>query len=65
MLIAYSTPNGFQTTGYSMNIDYMPLPNAVVRLEGKTYHSKDAIFVNGRAFSANSPLITASIGVSF
>jgi hypothetical protein len=43
----------------------MPLPNAVIRLEGKTYHSKDAIFVNGRSFSANSPLITARIGVSF
>jgi hypothetical protein len=65
IFIATGTPNGFQTNGYSLNIDYMPFPNAVIRLEGKTYHSKDAIFVDGKSFTNNSPLITAAIGVSF
>jgi hypothetical protein len=65
ILIATGTPDGFQTKGYSLNIDYMPVGNAVIRLEGKTYHSKDAIFVNGRSFSNNSPLLTIAIGVSF
>lgn len=65
MLIATNTPNGFQTSGYSANIDYSPVTNAVLRLEGKVYDSKDAVFTRlGQPISTN-PLITASLAVSF
>ncbi|TWR28926.1 porin [Mucilaginibacter pallidiroseus] len=65
MIIATGTPNGFKTTGYSLNIDYAPVSNAVIRLEGKTYSSKDDIFTrNGNPVSNNS-LLTASFAISF
>lgn len=65
VIIATGTPNGFKTTGYSMNIDYAPVSNAVVRLEGKVYDSKDKIFVRDMDPVNNSATLTASIAVSF
>lgn len=65
VIISTGTPNGFKTTGYSMNIDYSPVSNAVVRLEGKVYDSKDKIFVRDMDPVNNSATLTASIAVSF
>jgi hypothetical protein len=65
VLIATGTPNGFKTTGYSLNLDYAPIPNALVRLEGKMYSSKDRIFVKNQNSVDNNAAITASIAVSF
>lgn len=65
-LIATSTPNGFKTTGYSLNVDYAPVKNALIRLEGKVYDSKDAIFARSYGNPVHtSPLLTASFAVSF
>jgi len=65
IFIATGTPQGFKTKGYSLNLDYSPIANAVVRLEGKAYDSKDKIFAReGAAVNANTSL-TASIAVSF
>ncbi|MGI4806210.1 MAG: porin [Janthinobacterium lividum] len=65
ILIATNTPNGFKTTGYSLNVDYAPISNAVIRLEGKVYDSKDAIFVRSGNAVNTSPLLTASFAISF
>ena len=65
VIIASGTPNGFKTTGYSLNIDYAPVTNALVRIEGKVYDSKDAIFIRQGLPVSTSPLITASLAVSF
>ncbi|MCZ4242380.1 porin [Pedobacter punctiformis] len=65
ILISTGTPNGFKTKGYSLNVDYSPIVNAVVRLEGKIYDSKDKIFSRGgNPVNANTAL-TASIAVAF
>nr|WP_121272313.1 porin [Pedobacter schmidteae] len=65
IFINTGTPEGFKTTGYSLNLDYAPLTNAVVRLEGKVYDSKDKIFErNAKPVNTNAA-VTASIAVSF
>ncbi|WP_419802471.1 porin [Mucilaginibacter sp.] len=65
IFIATNTPNGFKTTGYSLNLDYAPATNAIIRLEGKVYNSKDAIFTTPAGTANTSPLLTASFAVSF
>ena len=65
VFIATDTPNGFKTKGYSLNIDYSPVSNAVVRLEGKVYDSKDKIFKRDIAAVNYNAAVTASIAVSF
>lgn len=46
VIIATGSPNGFQTFGASLNLDYQILPNLVWRTEVKNLSGKDAIFVN-------------------
>lgn len=65
MFIATTTPNGFKTTGYSLNLDYAPVSNAVVRLEGKWYNSKDKVFLRDQNPVRDNAVVTASIAVSF
>jgi hypothetical protein len=65
VIIATGTPNGFKTTGYSLNLDYAPVSNAVIRLEGKMYNSKDRIFTRSGSPVDDDAAITASFAVSF
>lgn len=64
VIIATGSANGFQTTGYSVNVDYAPVKNALIRLEGRTLHSKDAIFEKKDGAGNNTTFITFSIAVS-
>lgn len=65
IFIATGTTNGFKTTGYSLNIDYAPVNNAVLRLEGKVYSSRDKVFVRNMNPVDDNAALTASIAVSF
>ena len=65
IFIGSGSPNGFKTMGYSLNLDYAPITNAVIRLEGKVYDSKDKIFVRDLTAVNHNASITASIAVSF
>jgi hypothetical protein len=64
VIISTGTPNGFQTTGLSLNIDFAPVKNVLVRLEGRTFNSKDAIFKKGNLLSSNNSFVVSSIAVS-
>lgn len=65
VIIVTLTPNGFSTTGYSINVDYSPTSNAVLRLEARTFRSKDAVFLKSSGTSDKDNFITASLAVSF
>ena len=65
VIISSGTPNGFQTTGYSLNLDYGPSKNMLIRIEAKTYNSKDNNFNKGDVMVNNNTSITASLAVSF
>ena len=65
VMIPSGTANGFQTAGYSLNIDLIPVKNILVRLEGKTLRSKDAVFMKGRNSVWNNTSVCASMAASF
>ncbi len=46
IIISTSTANGFQTFGFSSNLDYDLNDHIKLRIEGKMFHSKDNIFAN-------------------
>jgi len=65
IIIATNTPNGFKTSGFSVNLDYAPAANMLCRIEGRTLKSKDAIFTeNGTAVNNNYSIVT-SFAISF
>lgn len=65
VIIPTNTPNGFKTTGFSVNIDHAPAQHVLVRLELRDLHSKDAFFVKPSGNTRNNTFITSSIAVSF
>lgn len=65
VIIATGSPNGFQTMGYSVNIDHIPFKNVLLQMELRNLNSKDAIFTKSSGVTNNNTFITSSIAVSF
>lgn len=67
VIIATGSPNGFATFGYSLNADVIPFANAMIRVEGRLFQSRqDEIFEkrNG-GFTKFSPSLGLSFAYSF
>lgn len=60
VIIPTSTYNGFNTIGFSANIDYFPKSNMAFRFESRYLKSEDAVFENQDGFSKNNFFITTS-----
>ena len=65
ILISTGTPNGFKTSSFSLNVDYAPAANVLVRFEGRTLNSKDNIFIKNGVSKKSDPLVTSSVAISF
>jgi hypothetical protein len=65
IIIPTSTPNGFKTTGISLNLDYSPTQNIICRLEGRWLNSRDQIFETKSTLTDNNFIIAASIAIQF
>lgn len=65
VIIPTGTSNGFQTTGYSFNIDHSPFKNVLIRLEARSFSSRDRIFAKGNNSVKDNSFISSSIAVSF
>jgi hypothetical protein len=67
VIIATGTPNGFETFGYSLNLDYIPFSNAMIRLEGRVLQSRrDDIFEDkSGSFNKLSPTIGFTFAYAF
>jgi hypothetical protein len=59
VIINTGTPNGFDCWGYSLNLDYQPLPGCLWRIEYRGLRSEEAIFSKeGRATRNNNSIAT-------
>lgn len=65
VIIPTGTANGFQTYGYSLNVDYLPTRHVVLRVEGRGLMSKDHIFTSDGQPSNQNYFITTSIAMTF
>ena len=65
VIISTGTPNGFKTTGISLNVDYAPSPGMLFRIEGRSLNSKDDIFVKGNSVNNTNSFITMAFALSF
>lgn len=64
IIITTNTPNGFQTYGYSLNVDYQLTKNVLWRIEGRQFISKDKIFMLDKQPSAYNYFIIMSISAA-
>lgn len=67
VIIGTGTPNGFQTFGYSVNMDVKVRENVLWRLEARTFNScKDAIFIDqDENPSKNNVFVGTSLSLAF
>ena len=57
--------NDFQTNGFSLNVDFAPLSNALFRIESRLLKSKNKVFITENGISDSNFSLTSSISVSF
>lgn len=65
VIISTGTPNGFQTIGYSINLDYAAAKNVLLRLEARNLSSRDEVFVKQSQAVKSDASVAGSIAVSF
>lgn len=65
VIISTGTANGFQTYGYSLNLDYNIANNMVWRIEGRGLASKNKIFTLDKQPSAQNYFISTALAFSF
>lgn len=65
IIIATGTPDGFQTIGYSLNLDYKVSQDVIWRIEGRGLKSKDNIFYTDRTASDQNYCLTTSLVIAF
>ena len=65
VIVGTGTANGFQTFGYSMNIDYKLAKEFLLRLEARNLISRDPVFPTDGLPAKTDPFITGSFAISF
>lgn len=65
VIIGTSTPNGFQTFGYSLNVDHEIHKNILWRTEARGFSSKDEIFMKDNLAEKTNFFITTSLSAWF
>jgi hypothetical protein len=65
VIISTGTPNGFKTSGYSINFDKRVNDNFLWRTEFRAFQSKDAVFTRDGSPRKNNSAITTSFALSF
>ena len=61
VMIDSDTPNGFNTSGLSVNGDFRPIPNLACRMEIRWLNSVDELFVKDDDLTKNNLFIVASV----
>ncbi len=65
VIIPKFTTNGFDTFGASLNLDYSPTNNLLLRIEGRYFNSKDKIFLKETSLQNNNSALTFSASIDF
>ena len=64
IIIPSVSPNGFNASSFSLNLDYSPTPSLVCRIEGRMLNSQDDIFELDGGYTNTDYFITASIAIN-
>jgi hypothetical protein len=65
VIVSTGTENGFRTLGFSANFDYLPADNVMLRIEARSFESKDKIFVHNDNPSSSNFYISTALAISF
>jgi hypothetical protein len=64
VIIKSASQKGFNTFGYSLNLDYVPIQNIIVRVEIRKLLSRYPIFISDQELKRNNLFMSGSIAIS-
>jgi len=64
IIVSTISPDGFQTTGLSLNVDYSPNKNVLCRIEGRYLKDQNNIFETKSGLASDDFFVTASVAIS-
>jgi len=64
VIVPTGTPNGFNTSGLSVNGDFRPIPDLACRMEIRWLNSVDQVFAKEDSFTNNNVFIVLSVAYS-
>jgi Putative beta-barrel porin-2, OmpL-like. bbp2 len=65
VIIPLQNNTGFRAGGFSFNLDFTPDKNILLRIEGKSYNSREPVFAKGTQFSRQNAGVILSMAASF
>jgi hypothetical protein len=65
VIVSTGTPNGFQTFGASVNVDYAASAHFVLRVEARGFRSKDRVYPSSKGLRSDSGFLATSFALSF
>lgn len=65
VLVITPSGEGFLTWSYSLNFDFLPFENLMIRTEGRYFDSKKNIFLTKKGLTSNKFALTSSLAYSF
>lgn len=65
VMITTHTPDGFTTVGYSLGLDMKVVPDAFIRIEGRTFHGTEKYFESTFGPLQDNTSITVSMAARF
>jgi Putative beta-barrel porin-2, OmpL-like. bbp2 len=65
VIVPTGTPHGLTTVGYSLGLDLRVAEDAIVRIEGRTFHGVDAIYESMHGPVQDNTSITVSMAARF
>ena len=63
IIIPTNTPNGFKTTGFSINLDHAPTENLLCRFEARWLNSRDQLFQQSSNLLNNNFFMVSSVAL--
>ena len=64
-VVAPTRAGGLRATGYSLGVDYLPVPRVILRAEVKELVAQDDIFQQNKAYRATNTAATVLLGFTF
>ncbi len=65
VMVSTGTPHGLTTLGYSLGMETMVMPDAVVRFEARTFHGVDPVFTSTHGSVRDNTCFTISMAARF
>ncbi|QKG56147.1 porin [Hymenobacter sp. BRD128] len=64
-VLAATRVGGLYTTGYSLGVDYLPVPRVILRAEFKEFVDHNSVYLKDKTYKRTDAAVTTMLGLTF